>query len=192
MKIYTKTGDKGTTALFGGSRVPKHHIRIESYGTVDELNANLGMLRDCEVNAQIKKDIELIQDKLFTLGAILATDPKKAKFKSGKDRLNIPRITAKDIEYLEKRIDEMNESLPPMTHFVLPGGHKAVSQSHIARCVCRRAERNAAALYDIEAFDEEVLQYLNRLSDYIFVVSRKTADDLNVEETQWIPEKLDS
>ncbi|MGO2294959.1 MAG: cob(I)yrinic acid a,c-diamide adenosyltransferase [Psychroflexus halocasei] len=192
MKIYTKTGDKGTTALFGGSRVPKHHIRIESYGTVDELNAHLGMLRDCGVNVQIKKDIELIQDKLFTLGAILATDPQKAKLKSGKDRLNIPRITAKDIEYLEKRIDEMNEALPPMTHFVLPGGHKAVSQSHIARCVCRRAERNAAALHEIEAFDEEVLQYLNRLSDYIFVVSRKTADDLNVKETQWIPEKLDS
>lgn len=192
MKIYTKTGDKGTTALFGGSRVPKHHIRIESYGTVDELNAHLGMLRDCEVNPQVKQDIELIQNKLFTLGAILATDPKKAKLKSGKDRLNIPRITPEDIEYLEKRIDTMNESLPQMTHFVLPGGHKAVSQSHITRCVCRRAERNAAALYDIEAFDEEVLQYLNRLSDYIFVVSRKTADELQVKETQWVPEKLDS
>ncbi|MDN6279518.1 MAG: cob(I)yrinic acid a,c-diamide adenosyltransferase [Psychroflexus sp.] len=192
MKIYTKTGDKGTTALFGGSRVPKNHIRIESYGTVDELNAHLGMLRDCQVNPQIKQDIELIQNKLFTLGSILATDPKKAKLKSGKDRLNIPRITAEDITYLEDRIDVMNESLPQMTHFVLPGGHKAVSQSHIARCVCRRAERNAAALYAIESFDDEVLQYLNRLSDYIFVVSRKTADELDVKETQWIPEKLDS
>ncbi len=185
MKIYTKTGDKGTTSLFGGSRVPKHHIRIESYGTVDELNAHLGMLKDHEVNTQIEADINQIQHQLFTVGAILATEAEEAKQK----RLNIQRITQDDIKYLENRIDEMNKNLPEMTHFVLPGGHKTVSQAHICRCVCRRAERNATALFEIENFDTEVLQYLNRLSDYLFVVSRATAKELDANEVKWIPEK---
>lgn len=189
MKIYTKTGDKGTTALFGGTRVPKHHIRIDSYGTVDELNSNLGMLRDQEIDAHSHETLLVIQDKLFTLGAILATDPEKATLKNGKQRLNIPKISMEDIELLEQEIDIMNDNLPPMTHFILPGGHQTVSFCHISRCVCRRAERLAAALYELEPFDEKVLQYLNRLSDYLFVLARKLSKDLQAREIQWIPKK---
>ncbi|SDL42463.1 cob(I)alamin adenosyltransferase [Salinimicrobium catena] len=189
MKIYTKTGDKGTTALFGGTRVPKHHIRIESYGTIDELNSHLGMLRDQEVDEHSHELILKIQERLFTIGSILATDPAKATLKSGKQRLEIPRIAAGDIELLEQEMDKMNEELPPMTHFVLPGGHQTVSVCHIARCVCRRAERLASALHDLEPFEKEVLQYLNRLSDYLFVLARKLSHDLQAEEIQWIPKK---
>ncbi|ARV12786.1 ATP:cob(I)alamin adenosyltransferase [Gilvibacter sp. SZ-19] len=189
MKIYTKTGDKGTTALFGGTRVPKHHIRIESYGTVDELNSHIGLVRDQEIAANHKQFIEQIQNKLFTVGAILATDPEKAILKSGKERLNIPKISAADIEALEHEMDRMNELLPPMTHFVLPGGHQTVSFCHIARCVCRRSERLAAQLNDFEAVDEAVLKYLNRLSDYLFVLARMLTQELQAEEIKWIPEK---
>ncbi len=189
MKIYTKTGDKGTTALFGGTRVPKHHIRIDSYGTVDELNSHIGLLRDQDIDKQTREFLINIQDRLFTIGSILATDPEKSKLKNGKDRLKIPKIVESDIEDLEKEIDKMNEELPEMTHFVLPGGHQSVSFCHIARCVCRRAERLSTALYDIEAFDDKVLIYLNRLSDYLFVLARKLTKDLNAEEIQWIPKK---
>ena len=189
MKIYTKTGDKGTTALFGGTRVPKHHIRIDSYGTVDELNSNLGLLRDQQVDEHTTTIIIKIQDKLFTIGSTLATDPEKAILKSGKKRLDIPHISTEDIELLEKEMDKMNESLPPMTHFVLPGGHQTVSVCHVCRCVCRRAERLATALYELEPFEEQVLQYLNRLSDYLFVLARKLSYDLQAKEIQWIPEK---
>ena len=191
MKIYTKTGDKGTTALFGGTRVPKHHIRIESYGTVDELNSHIGLVRDQEIDKQYKDVLVVIQNKLFTVGAILATDPEKATLKSGKERLNIPKIAHHDIELLELEIDTMNTALPPMTNFVLPGGHQTVSFCHIARCVCRRAERLAAALYELEPFQPETLTYLNRLSDYLFVLARKLSSDLHAEEVKWIPEKLD-
>ena len=190
MKIYTKTGDKGTTALFGGTRVPKHHIRIESYGTVDELNSHIGLIRDQEIDSHSKEILILIQNKLFTVGAILATDPEKMTLKSGKDRLNIPRISQEDAILLEQEMDMMNENLPPMTHFVLPGGHSTVSYCHIARCVCRRAERLATALYDVEPFEIETLAYLNRLSDYLFVLARKLSHDLIAEEIKWIPEKL--
>ncbi len=189
MKIYTKTGDKGTTALFGGTRVPKHHIRIDSYGTVDELNSHLGLMRDQQVDEHSREIVIKIQDRLFTLGAILATDPEKAVLKNGKERLNIPRISTEDIELLEQEIDMMNEELPPMTHFILPGGHQTVSVCHVARCVCRRAERLATALYEIEPFEEQVLQYLNRLSDYLFVLARKLSHDLQVKEVKWIPQK---
>ena len=189
MKIYTKTGDQGTTALFGGTRVPKSHIRIDAYGTVDELNSHLGLVKDTCQNTEITQFIHHIQDRLFTVGAILATDPEKAKLKSGKDRLNIPRISDENILALEEQIDAMNEELPPMTHFVLPGGHPTVSYCHIARCVCRRAERLSTALFNLEEFDQEVLQYLNRLSDYLFVLARKLSKDLNAEEVKWIPEK---
>jgi cob(I)alamin adenosyltransferase len=189
MKIYTKTGDKGTTALFGGTRVSKHHIRIDSYGTIDELNAWLGLIRDQEINSHSKKLLAVIQDKLFTLGAILATDPEKALLKSGKERLNIPKINASDIELLEKEIDAMNESLPPMTHFILPGGHTTVSYCHIARTVCRRAERLATQLFEKEPFEDNVLSYINRLSDYLFVLARKLSKDLKADEIKWIPEK---
>ena len=190
MKVYTKTGDKGTTALFGGTRVPKHHIRIESYGTVDELNSHIGLIRDQDINPNYKKILERIQDRLFTLGAILATDPEKAVLKNGKDRLNIPKIAEADIELLENEIDAMEIELPPMTHFVLPGGHTTVSYCHIARCVCRRAERLSVHLNEIEPTDMMVLTYLNRLSDYLFVLARKLSHDLNADEVKWIPEKL--
>ncbi|MEW7292646.1 cob(I)yrinic acid a,c-diamide adenosyltransferase [Aquimarina sp. 2304DJ70-9] len=189
MKIYTKTGDKGTTALFGGTRVPKHHIRIDSYGTVDELNSHIGLIRDQKIDQHSKDILVIIQDKLFTAGAVLATDPEKAILKSGQKRLNIPTISDEDIELLEKEIDKMNESLPPMTHFVLPGGHQTVSFCHIARCVCRRAERLATALYEIEPFEETTLKYLNRLSDYLFVLARKLSLDLKADEIKWIPSK---
>ena len=189
MKVYTKTGDKGTTALFGGTRVPKHHIRIESYGTVDELNSYIGLIRDQEMNQLYKNVLIEIQDRLFTVGAILATDPEKAILKNGKERLNIPKISIGDIELLENEIDRMEESLPPMTHFVLPGGHTTVSYCHIARCVCRRAERLSVSLNETEAVDESVLKYLNRLSDYLFVLARKLTFDLQAEEVKWIPRK---
>jgi cob(I)alamin adenosyltransferase len=190
MKVYTKTGDKGTTALFGGTRVPKHHIRIESYGTVDELNSHIGLIRDQDINPNYKKILERVQDRLFTLGAILATDPEKAVLKNGKDRLNIPKISEADIELLENEIDSMETELPPMTHFVLPGGHTTVSYCHIARCVCRRAERLSVHLNEIEPTDMMVLTYLNRLSDYLFVLARKLSHDLKADEVKWIPEKL--
>ncbi len=190
MKVYTKTGDKGTTALFGGTRVPKHHIRIESYGTVDELNSYIGLIRDQDINPLYKEVLIKIQHDLFTAGAVLATDPEKAILKNGKERLNIPKIEEKDIELLENEIDRMEDSLPPMTHFVLPGGHTTVSYCHIARCVCRRAERLSVHLNETESVDEGVLKYLNRLSDYLFVLARKLTFDLQAEEVKWIPEKL--
>ncbi|WP_417289557.1 cob(I)yrinic acid a,c-diamide adenosyltransferase [Corallibacter sp.] len=189
MKIYTKTGDKGTTALFGGTRVPKHHIRIESYGTVDELNSHIGLIRDQDIQETYKNVLIHIQDRLFTVGAILATDPEKAIMKNGKERLNIPKISEENITLLEQEMDAMNDALPQMTHFVLPGGHQTVSFCHIARCVCRRAERLASALNDLEPIDPNTLRYLNRLSDYLFVLARKLSLDLQANEVKWIPEK---
>ena len=189
MKIYTKTGDKGTTALFGGTRVPKDHIRIESYGTVDELNSYIGLIRDQEIDSHYKKILIEIQDRLFTVGAILATPPEKEVKKNGELRLQNLGITESDIELLENEIDSMEEALPPMTHFVLPGGHTTVSYCHIARCVCRRAERLAVHLDHNEPVSEIVIMYLNRLSDYLFVLARKLSNDLNAEEVKWIPRK---
>jgi cob(I)alamin adenosyltransferase len=189
MKIYTKTGDKGTTGLFGGTRVPKHHIRIESYGSVDELNSWLGLIRDQNISETSKNELIQIQEKLFTVGAILATDPEKAVLKNGEERLNIPKISTEDIGILENAIDIMDEKLPQMTHFILPGGHTTVSYCHIARTVCRRAERMATLLHEAAPFDELVLSYLNRLSDYLFVLARKLSHDLKALEIKWIPEK---
>jgi cob(I)alamin adenosyltransferase len=191
MKIYTKTGDDGTTGLFGGTRVPKHHIRIESYGTVDELNSWLGLVRDQQIPTNSKKQLTQIQEQLFTVGAILATDPEKAVLKNGKQRLNIPRINTEEIQFLEQAIDEMESKLPEMTHFILPGGHTTVSYCHIARTVCRRAERMATLLFDQSPFDKDVLSYLNRLSDYLFVLARKLSKDVQADEIKWIPEKKD-
>ncbi|MEM0542045.1 cob(I)yrinic acid a,c-diamide adenosyltransferase [Flavobacterium sp. j3] len=189
MKVYTKTGDTGTTALFGGTRVPKHHIRIESYGTVDELNSHIGLIRDQNINILYKNVLIEVQDRLFTVGAILATPPEKEIKKNGEKRLKNLGILETDIEFLEKEIDLMEDSLPPMTHFVLPGGHTTVSYCHIARCVCRRAERIAVHLHEIEPTDEKVIKYLNRLSDYLFVLARKLSFDLQAEEVKWIPRK---
>lgn len=191
MKVYTKTGDKGTTALFGGTRVPKYHLRIDSYGTVDELNSYIGLIRDQEIKQHYKEILIDIQDKLFTVGAILATDPEKAILKNGKERLNIPKISEEEVAQLETEIDAMESELPPMTHFVLPGGHTTVSYCHIARCVCRRAERLATELNDMEPTDLMVLKYLNRLSDYLFVLARKLSFDLKADEVKWIPKKTE-
>ena len=189
MKIYTKTGDTGTTALFGGTRVPKHHIRIESYGTVDELNSYLGLIGDQDIDNHYKETLIKIQNRLFTVGAILATDPDKAILKNGKERLNIPKISTENIQLLELEMDCMNDALPPMTHFVLPGGHQTVSFCHIARCVCRRAERLVTMLNDTAPVDANTLMYLNRLSDYLFVLARKLSYELKANEIKWIPEK---
>jgi cob(I)alamin adenosyltransferase len=189
MKVYTKTGDKGTTALFGGTRVPKDHIRIESYGTIDELNSHIGLIRDQKIKKHYKKILIEIQDRLFTIGAILATPPEKEVKKNGELRLKKLGIIESDIELLENEIDTMEEKLPPMTHFVLPGGHPTVSYCHIARCVCRRAERLAVHLSHNEVVAETAIKYLNRLSDYLFVLARKLSDDLDADEVKWIPRK---
>jgi cob(I)alamin adenosyltransferase len=189
MKVYTKTGDNGTTALFGGTRVSKDHIRIESYGTVDELNSHIGLIRDQEMNAHYKTILVEIQDRLFTVGAVLATPPEKEIMKNGELRLKKLGIIESDIELLENEIDTMEDSLPQMTHFVLPGGHTTVSYCHIARCVCRRAERLSVNLNHIEAIDPMAIKYLNRLSDYLFVLARKLSAELNADEVKWIPRK---
>jgi len=189
MKVYTKTGDKGTTALFGGTRVPKHHIRIESYGTVDELNSYIGLIRDQDIQTEHKDLLIEIQDRLFVVGAILATAPEKEVLKNGTQRLNIMRIGEEDITRLESEIDRIDGVVPPMTHFILPGGHTTVSYCHISRCVCRRAERLVSHLNEIEPVDELVLKYLNRLSDYLFMLARILTFELRAEEVKWIPRK---
>jgi cob(I)alamin adenosyltransferase len=189
MKIYTKTGDGGTTTLFGGTRVKKYNLRIESYGTVDELNSYIGLIKDQEIAPYVKESLLKVQNELFTLGAMLATPPDKETLKSGKERLNIPKIDESSILFLENEIDKMEEELPQMTHFILPGGHQAVSFCHVARCVCRRAERLSVELNDQEAINSDILKYLNRLSDYLFVMARKLTKDLGIEEFKWIPEK---
>jgi|TARA_R110000868_G_scaffold124910_3_gene329894 cob(I)alamin adenosyltransferase len=191
MKIYTKTGDDGTTGLFGGTRVPKHHIRIESYGTLDELNSWIGLIRDQPMEDSTKQVLIKIQEKLFTVGALLAIDPEKEKLKNGKDRLNIPKIGTGDLNFLEKEIDLMEQHLPPMTHFILPGGHTTVSYCHITRTICRRAERLVSQLNDFEPVDSILLSYINRLSDFLFVLARKLSYDVQAEEIRWIPEKRD-
>lgn len=180
MKIYTKTGDKGETGLFGGKRVSKGDLRIDTYGTVDELNAYVGLLRDQEVNAKRKNVLLEIQDRLFTIGSILATEP-------GNDKVKIPMLSKSDVSNLEKEIDLMEAALAPMKSFVLPGGHPSVSFGHVARTVCRRTERLVIRLIEVEQIDQLVIQYLNRLSDYFFVLCRKMADELKVEETPWKP-----
>jgi cob(I)alamin adenosyltransferase len=180
MKIYTKTGDQGTTSLFGGQRVSKAELRIDTYGTVDELNSFVGLLRDQEVNNKRKQFLEAIQDRLFTIGSILATEP-------GNTKLKIPSIYEEDIVLLEQEIDKMDELLPPMKFFVLPGGHPSVSFGHVARTVCRRAERLTIALNNQEPIEPLVIKYLNRLSDYLFVLCRMMAHELKIEETPWKP-----
>jgi len=190
MKIYTKTGDKGKTSLFGGLRVSKHHLRIEAYGTVDELNSYVGLIRDQKIDALTHEILLKIQNELFTLGAMLATPPEKEVLKNGKKRLNIHTINELSIIFLENQMDEMNEQLPEMTHFVLPGGHTTVSFCHIARCVCRRAERITTQLSEESTVDVHILMYLNRLSDYLFVLARKLTIDNQAKEIPWKPEKI--
>jgi cob(I)alamin adenosyltransferase len=180
MKIYTKTGDQGTTALFGGKRVSKADLRIDTYGTVDELNSWIGLLRDQDVNTKRKDFLIEIQDRLFTIGSILATEP-------GNTKVKIPSLALEDVQALEKEIDSMDSQLPPMKTFILPGGNQSVSFCHITRTVCRRSERLVIALNNQESVDALVIQYLNRLSDYLFVLARKMALELNVADTPWKP-----
>ena len=180
MKIYTKTGDDGSTMLFGGGRVPKSHIRIEAYGTVDELNAHIGLLRDVILTQEHRLFLEQIQNMLFVVGANLATNPDKPNAKP-------PAISDADVLGIETEIDRLDAVLPPLSNFVLPGGHTTVSFCHIARCVCRRAERLAVLLAQHEPVHALVVQYLNRLSDYLFVLSRKLTVELQANEVIWNP-----
>jgi len=181
-KIYTKTGDLGKTSLIGGTKVPKSHLRIESYGTVDELNSYIGLVSDLTTDNNNKTILKEIQDRLFTIGSSLACDPDKEPL------MKIPDLKEKDIELLEKEIDKMNDVLPAMKSFLLPGGHPAVSTTHVARCVCRRAERLCVNMQEHELFvDPLVIKYINRLSDYLFILSRYTGFLLNVEEIPWKP-----
>ncbi|QQS28996.1 MAG: cob(I)yrinic acid a,c-diamide adenosyltransferase [Sphingobacteriales bacterium] len=182
MKIYTKTGDDGTTMLFGGGRVSKAHIRIETYGTVDELNSYIGLVRDVSDKEEHRVFLSEIQNTLFVVGANLATNPDKVKAQP-------PPLYEDDIKKIEAEIDRLDSGLPALKNFVLPGGHTAVSFCHIARCVCRRAERMAVLLSGREFVDVMVIHYLNRLSDYLFVLGRKIAVEMNVEEIIWNPRK---
>lgn len=181
-KIYTKTGDLGKTSLIGGTKVPKSHIRIDSYGTVDELNSYIGLISDYIQEAPVKKILKEIQDRLFTVGASLACDPEK------EPAMRMPDLKELDVTALELEIDAMNEVLPAMKHFILPGGHVAVSTAHIARCVCRRAERICVDMQEQEQYIEPlVIKYLNRLSDYLFVLARYIGHLLQVPEIPWVP-----
>ncbi len=182
MKIYTKTGDDGTTALFGGTRVPKHHIRIESYGTVDELNSFIGLVRHRDIDNHSKDILAAIQEILFCIGSNLASDPNKRN-------LSTPEIMQTDIDQLEKEMDTMNETLPELRAFILPGGNDTVGYCHIARCVCRRAERLVVLLNENEHVAPLIIKYLNRLSDFLFVFARKTTQDNNLNEIVWKPRK---
>jgi cob(I)alamin adenosyltransferase len=177
-RIYTKTGDRGETALFGGRRVPKSDLRVDAYGTVDELNSFLGLLRDSTENQHIREVLAHTQHRLFTLGAHLASDPAKHP--------PTPDLLPADVQLLEDEMDSMDEALAPLKHFILPGGHPTVSICHVCRTVCRRAERLTVALAQSgEPVEDIALQYLNRLSDYFFILSRYLAKDLGVEEVIW-------
>ena len=180
MKIYTKTGDRGTTALYGGKRVSKGELRIEYNSTVDELNSWMGLLRDQAVNGARELILTNIQNKLFIMGATLAANPENPNVK-------VPTLAENDVLMLEDAIDEMETALTPMRYFILPGGNQSVSFCHITRTVCRRAERLAIRLNDREPVDPLVIKYLNRLSDYLFVLARKMGAELNITETPWKP-----
>jgi len=180
MKIYTKTGDKGSTSLIGGTRVPKYHLRIEAYGTVDELNSYIGLVRCQEIDTHHQSVLKEIQDRLFTIGASLAADPETS-------RMKIPDLHPEDITLLETEMDAMNTLLPELKHFILPGGNTVVSYCHVARCICRRAERIAVHLASESHVDENMTIYLNRLSDYLFVLARKLNSDAKTEENIWLP-----
>lgn len=180
-KIYTKTGDGGQTALIGGAKVPKNDLRIETYGTVDELNSWIGLISDQLNNATLKEELKEVQDRLFTIGSLLATDHEKTV------KMQLPDLHKSDIGFLENRIDQMTGELPEMKAFILPGGHTTVSQIHITRCVCRRAERLVVALQQEVPVEPLVIQYLNRLSDYLFTLARYAGKLLGAEEIMWKP-----
>ncbi|MCX6315743.1 MAG: cob(I)yrinic acid a,c-diamide adenosyltransferase [Bacteroidetes bacterium] len=185
LKIYTRTGDDGTTSLIGGTKVPKSHLRIEAYGTVDELNSCLGLCKDLLTDDTSRKILLEAQDRLFTIGSSLACDPVK------EPKMRIPDLKPEDVSLLEEEMDRMNEAIPPMKHFILPGGDPVLSHLHIARCVCRRAERCCVRLEmtedEIVETDMLSIKYLNRLSDYLFVLSRYTGHQLQIPEIPWRP-----
>ena len=179
-RIYTKTGDKGSTSLIGGVRVLKSHIRIEAYGTVDELNSYLGVVRDQAQHEQSGEWIREVQDRLFTIGSVLSTSPQKQV------KMKLPDVHEEDVLWLEQRIDEMNESLPEMRSFIIPGGHLAASSAHVARCICRRAERICVAMQEQqEEVPELIIRYLNRLSDFLFVLARYLGHVNGAPEIPW-------
>lgn len=180
MKIYTKTGDKGETSLIGGTRVPKFHLRIECYGTIDELNSYIGLIQCQDIDPHAQLILKEVQDRLFTIGSSLAADPEKS-------RMKIPDLKPEDISLLETEMDSMNEVLPELKNFVLPGGNTIVSYCHIARCICRRAERLTVHLASESFVDNQITVYLNRLSDYLFVLARKVSFDLKSDENIWLP-----
>ena len=182
MKIYTKTGDDGTTGLIGGSRVKKYDLRLEAYGTIDELNAAIGVIRSSKLPDNVVGILNKIQNKLFNIGSLLASDEKGEAFTS-----NLA-ITEENIKDLEHAIDEYQEQLPELTHFVLPGGNFSSAQCHVARTVCRRAERRILEFAEHSKVHNEILIYINRLSDFLFVLSRKLAYDNDIEEVVWIKE----
>jgi cob(I)alamin adenosyltransferase len=179
LKIYTKTGDKGTTSLIGGTKVFKSDLRIEAYGTVDELNSYIGLCKDLYEDKKSVTVLQEIQDRLFTIGSSLACDPEK------EPKMQIPDLKDSDVSLLETEIDRMNETLPVMKNFILPGGHPTVSHIHIARCVCRRAERCAVRLSETGGVEPVIIQYLNRLSDYLFVLARFAGHQLGAAEIPW-------
>lgn len=179
MKIYTKTGDQGETGLFGGSRVKKNHARIEAYGTLDELNAFIGLLRDQVEEERVRETLFAVQNRLFSIGAYLATPQED-------DKPTFPLdLKEEDIQVLEQAMDAMDKELPALRNFILPGGHPVVSSAHVARTVCRRAERLCVAMLSEIELDPLVLQYLNRLSDYFFILARFLAKSLGAEEISW-------
>jgi cob(I)alamin adenosyltransferase len=181
-KIYTKGGDKGETSLLGGTRVAKSHERVEAYGNLDELNSFIGLIRDHEIDPHYREVLIRIQENLFVAEALIARDPEK-------ETRDLPSLHEDDILVLEKEIDAMNEQLPPLSNFILPGGHVIVSYCHVARTVCRRAERSLIRLSLISPVDHIIIRLLNRLSDYLFVLARKTARDTGAIETPWIVKK---
>jgi len=184
-KIYTKTGDKGETSLIGGTRVPKYHDRIEAYGTLDELNSFIGTLRD-QLNEEHLRNILLrVQENLFTAESLLATDPETPLTRS------LPQLSEDDVLELENEIDAMNAHLPPIKTFILPGGHPLVSLCHVCRTVCRRAERIIIKLASEMAVDEILIKYINRLSDYLFVLARELAFVNNIPDLPWKPDVLE-
>ena len=178
MKIYTRKGDEGQTSLIGGTRVSKAHMRIDAYGTVDELDSYIGWLRDLSGQAVSAGVLIEIQDRLFTIGSLLASDPVSSKMK-------LPELKESDVIFLEEEMDRLDKDLPEMKSFILPGGHQASSCAHVARCVCRRAERSVVLLSENDTVDPLVIKYLNRLSDYLFVLSRHLSAFFKAEETPW-------
>lgn len=182
MKIYTKTGDDGTTGLLGGDRVSKSNPKIEAYGTIDELNAHVGMVRDLFTQPEIQNQLLSIQNQLFIIGSHLATSDKGTK-------MNLPEMPENEIQNLELWMDEMDKSLPVLQHFILPGGHPASSASHVTRCVCRRAERRIVEIKSTENSHSLHLKYINRLSDYFFVLSRYILQEFGKEAIKWEPNR---